>query len=259
MLARTAREQKRYAAAYELFQGTIDLSQKGAGRYAQTSSVATEEQAALVAHVALLELDLRNAPAGSVVTIDGKTTTSDEWTRPHAVEPGERHVSLKAPDERTVDKDFTLVAGQTTHEELGFDAGPPPEVAPKPARSQAAKPETATSSNPSKGSNGLRTASYVAGGVGVAGLATFGVFGLLNNSTYSDLEDRCPENRCPESAQSDIDRGKNYQLFANIGLVVGVVGIGTGVTLFALSSGHSDEGELRAVISPTGASLRGRF
>ena len=81
----------------------------------------------------------------------------------------------------------------------------------------------------------LRPYAYVAGGVGVAGLALFTVFGLMDNSTYSDLQGACPHNVCPPGKQSEVDSGRTQQTVANVGLVVGAVGVAAGATLFVLS------------------------
>jgi hypothetical protein len=85
----------------------------------------------------------------------------------------------------------------------------------------------------------LRPYAYVAGGVGVAGLATFAIFGLMANSTFSDLQKACPpaQGGCPPGANKsgEISSGQTQQTVANIGLVAGLVGAAAGVTLFILS------------------------
>jgi hypothetical protein len=85
----------------------------------------------------------------------------------------------------------------------------------------------------------LRPFAYVAGGVGVAGLATFAIFGLMSNSTFSDLQSACPSSHggcSPSAGKSDeISSGQTQQLVANIGLVAGLVGVAAGATLFILS------------------------
>ena len=65
---------------------------------------------------------------------------------------------------------------------------------------------------------------------------TFGVFGVLNNSRYKSLQDACPNNSCPPGKKSDADTGRTYQTIANVGLVVGVVGLAGGATLYFLST-----------------------
>jgi hypothetical protein len=109
----------------------------------------------------------------------------------------------------------------------------------------------------------MRTLAFVAGGVGVAGLATFGIFGLMNNSKFGELEDSCGPNKvCSGDLKDTADTGKTYQTIANIGLVVGVVGIAGGVTLFVLSGKKTEavpaeEAQLR--VGPGNVSLQGRF
>jgi hypothetical protein len=75
--------------------------------------------------------------------------------------------------------------------------------------------------------------------VGVAGLATFAIFGLMSNSTFNDLKSACPPSNggCPASAgkSGEISSGQTQQTVANVGLVVGLVGIAAGATFFVLS------------------------
>jgi hypothetical protein len=109
----------------------------------------------------------------------------------------------------------------------------------------------------------LRTWAYVAGGVGVAGLATFGIFGAMSNSAYNSLDSSCPNHACPPGKQSDVDAGKRDQTIANVGLVVGVVGLGAGVTLFIVS-GHGKQEKagseaMRVAVGPGSVGVDGRF
>jgi hypothetical protein len=116
---------------------------------------------------------------------------------------------------------------------------PAPEPAPAPVAAPAPPPAPPEDDGPDHAS--LRTAAYVAGGIGAAGFITFGVFGALNQSKFGDLQDSCPGSVCPADLQSDIDAGRTYQTVANVGVVVGIVGVATGATLFVLSSGRGDE------------------
>jgi uncharacterized membrane protein YdfJ with MMPL/SSD domain len=111
-------------------------------------------------------------------------------------------------------------------------------------------------------SSTLRTAAFVAGGVGVVGLGLFIGAGTSANATYSDLEDACGNRPCPVSRQGDIDSGKTMQTLANVGLVVGGVGLGAGVTLFLLSRSSSKTTEAVAshlVLAPGYGGIRGAF
>jgi hypothetical protein len=89
---------------------------------------------------------------------------------------------------------------------------------------------------------------------------TFTVAGLKSNSIYSDLKDACGSNPCPSSKSDDISSGKRWQTIANVGLVIGVIGVATGVTLFVLSKPKTEGGASAQVgVSPTGVFLQGAF
>ena len=60
----------------------------------------------------------------------------------------------------------------------------------------------------------LRPFAFVAAGVGVAGLATFAVAGIMSNSTYSNLETTC-KGPCPPELAGDVSKGKTQQTIAN--------------------------------------------
>lgn len=74
-------------------------------------------------------------------------------------------------------------------------------------------------------------ATWVLGGVGVAGLGVFAGFGLAGRSGQSDLEDRCSPRCSPAEAKST----KTKYLIADIGLGVGVVSLAA-ATYFALTA-----------------------
>jgi hypothetical protein len=110
----------------------------------------------------------------------------------------------------------------------------------------------------------------VAGGIGAAGLLTFAIAGIAANSTYNDLDAACRGGPCPASNQSEISRGKTEQTIANVGLVVGGVGLAAGATLFILSAPHKSKnhgkGQAAApgasmdlVLKPSWAGIRGQF
>lgn len=98
-----------------------------------------------------------------------------------------------------------------------------------------------------KKSNSLRTASFVVGGVGVAGLIVGGVFGGLAASGKSKLETECPSNACPIGpAADDLASTKSKATISTIGIAVGGVALATGVVLFIVSGSKGepkDEGK----------------
>jgi tetratricopeptide (TPR) repeat protein len=82
--------------------------------------------------------------------------------------------------------------------------------------------------------------TWVSLGVGAAGLAVFGVFGILALSTAADLDDNCVT--LGSCTADDVDSLGTYSLVADIGLVTGVVGAGLGVALLIVDLSAGDEG-----------------
>jgi hypothetical protein len=62
-------------------------------------------------------------------------------------------------------------------------------------------------------------------------LATFIVFGAINQSTFNSLHDQCPSGRCAAPLTSDVDKGRRAQTIANVGFGVAVVGATVGCIL----------------------------
>jgi hypothetical protein len=135
------------------------------------------------------------------------------------------------------------------------EAPPPPAPSPEPSR----EVHTLEFGTAERESSSLRPYAYVSGAVGAVGLAGFGVFGAMSASRYSDLEEACPSGRCPGDKQADIDAGRRDQTIANVALVVGVVGVGVGVTLFVLSADDGGGERVGLRVLPSSAALVGSF
>ena len=90
--------------------------------------------------------------------------------------------------------------------------------------------------------SGLRTAGYVAGGVGIVGLVLFAIAGLAAKSAYDKLDADCGNTPCTDPEhRSDIEGGRLMQTAANIGLAMGLTGLGVGATLLVLGNRPSNE------------------
>jgi hypothetical protein len=239
VLARALRDSGRTAEAWNEYARTVDDATKLAAtedRYAKTAEAATAERAELESKLALVTVTLAHAPADATLKVGGRLVPADEWSRPVPVPAGAVDLVLSDAGGREL-------ARQTVSTSLGektpvtLDAQPPPAPAPLVAPpAESAKPEVALPVDATAGSGSrLRPYAYVVGGIGVAGLALFTVFGLLDNSTYSDLQSACPHNACPPNKQTEIDTGRTQQTVANVGLIVGAVGVAAGATLFAIS------------------------
>jgi hypothetical protein len=252
MIARALREQGLLAEAHVEFEATLSEAQAGLAsdpKYESTVTAAETEKAALEPKLARLRLKLVGNPELTSLTVNERQLAQDDVSGPVFVTPGSISVVAKSGDGRQARAEASVAAGEETELVLEFPAPAAPQTAPPPpAPVQAASPSVP-----------LKTLSYVAGGVGVAGLVAFGVFGVLNNGKHGDLEDSCPDGRCAPGRQDDIDAGRRYQLLANVGLAVGVVGLGAGVTLFVLSSRSERRTGWSLGVRGDSVQLKGRF
>jgi len=235
MIARAMRKLGNLADAYVELESAMDLATAAAKKdpkYEPTAKAVREELAALKGQVGVIHLRLSDPPAGTSVTVADRPVQLSALARPVIVAPGTVVVVARAEGHAELSKRVDVAAGQETTVDL--ELAPLSSKEPTPDLPPPAAPAPApTAPSP------LRTAAFVAGGVGAVGLVGFVVFGAMHHAKFSDLEDSCPNNRCTRDRQDDIDSGKTDETLANVGLVIGVLGAGAGVTLFILSGRKS--------------------
>jgi hypothetical protein len=256
-LARALRDSGSLGEAWAEYTVTIDGATRLAAteeRYTKTADAAKSEQAEIEPKLAFVTVSVLHAPADAVLKVGGRVIPSAQWTAPAVVPPGAVDVVLSdASGKEIARQTVNAPGGQKTAATLDAQP-PPPPVEPKPEPT----PEPPPVVTPSPRSS-LRTYSYVAGGVGAAGLVMFTIFGVMDNSTYSDLQSACSHNVCPPGKQGEIDSGRTQQTLANVGLVIGGVGLAAGATLFvlSLSSKPAAEGTAALVAGPGYFGVRG--
>lgn len=261
MVARCLLEIGRLDEAYDEYSGVISDASESED-YEAAGKTAEKERAALLNRLAWLELDLKGVPKGAKVEIGGRPKETRDLKAPIALTPGlsvvtattedgkkaVAHVHVAAGRKATV----VLVLGKT----ITVGTPPPPEEteeasAPEPEETEATSPQ------PEQKRASLKPWAYVAGGVGLAGGGAFAAFGILSGSHYKNLEGACADGACPAESQDDIDKGKQYQLFANIGLGVGVAGVATSVLLFILDAKR--QGPVEVNVGPSSVTIGGHF
>jgi hypothetical protein len=179
------------------------------------------------------------------------------WSEPVPVFGGRVEIDVETPGHAGVKRTATVAAGASAALTVDAHSGTPDPVAaeappPPPPASPAPLPP------PPRDPRALRPWAYVAGGVGVAGLATFAIFGAVAGSTYGDLQSGCAGGTCPPSKAGEIASGKTQQTVANVGLAVGLVGAAAGGFIFYLSlPGKADAPAAALVVGPTWLGLRG--
>ena len=261
-IARCLRELGRVGEAYDEFKGAVadaDLAAVKEKKYAKAAKAGRAEVEALRKQIAFVTLTVESIPDGTVLTVGARRVTVADLVKPIAVAAGKIQVVAKIPARGSVIRTITVAPGSEGSLAIDLaesEAEPdvpavapiPEEPPPPPQEAEPAPKDEATS---------LKPYAFIAGGVGVAGLATFAVLGALNNSKFKDLEDECQGGTCPAGSQSDIDTGRSYQTFANVGLVVGVVGVGASIALFAMDSGG--EKQTRVGLGPGSVTVSGQF
>jgi hypothetical protein len=249
-LARCLRAMSRLVAAYAELGRTAVEAKELVGqdnRYQRAFDSATTERAEIEPQLGFVALTIQNPTDDTKVTVGGEEIRRAAWGEPAPAVAGETEVLVETPGHGPVKRTLTLVAGQKTALTVDAQSGELPPAAP---------PEPPPPTEPSP----LRTWAYVAGGVGVAGLVTFGIAGVLARSTYNDLNSTCGGGPCPPDKTGEISSGKTQQTLANVGLVVGIAGVATGATLFVLSLPKATPAASTGlVVSPGWAGVRGTW
>lgn len=207
----------------------------GEDKYTPTLESARTERDEAAGKISFVTVNVNGAAPDAVLKIGGTEVPRGEWGKPVPLAPGDATVVLESGSKPPISEPVTLAAGEK--KSVTIEAGPKKSVT---------EPGGEDGDTPSSGSSRawLRPYAYVAAGVGVVGFAAFAVGGAMSKSTYSDLEDTCG-GPCPQDREDDVSAGKTQQTIANIGLIVGAVGVAGGVTLFLLSmdSGEPEKGD----------------
>ncbi len=263
-LARALRNSSHLADAWteygRVIQSATSLAATEA-RYAKTAEAATSERGEVEGKLAFVTVTVTNAPATARLSVGGQEVPQGQWGAIIA-SPG------------TVDVVLTDTAGlelarETVHAATGektpvaLDGRPAAAPPPRTASAQSdvdrreLEPAPAPVVVPDADRVSLRPYAYVAGGVGVAGLVTFAVFGLMSNATYNDLQSVCHPG-CPPGKQSEIDTGRSQQTIEDIALGVGLVGLATGATLWLVGRPSTPSSTAASlVVAPGYLGLRG--
>lgn len=235
---------ERPADAYAAF----ELAARGAGsdeRYAETRTAALSELSNLTLRISKLVVSPVEQPPGLVVKVDGVVLEPGAFDTHRVFPPGDHRVEATATGHDPIVRDVHVEGGETKTVTLFFP------------KNEATPARPAVASAPRNDGSALRTAGFVAAGVGGAGLITFVVGGLEAKKAHDSLEQACGAVPCSDTAhQRDVDRGKSWQTVANVGLVVGSIGVAASATL--LYFGYR-KGEANVSVTPVagGALLRG--
>lgn len=170
-------------------------------------------------------------PTAPVVTIDGQSVPAAALGLKRPVDPGTHAVKASAEGYKPAETAFTVPEGGSVDAKLKMEKSADVGVAPVgPVGGNAATTEPPAGDTGSKGGS-TKTLALVAFGVGGAGLVVGAITGLLAIGKHGDLNDKCPDGRCPASEQSNVDSYKTMGTISTIGFIVAGVGGITGAVL----------------------------
>ena len=210
-------------------------------------------------------LTLRLAPGVS----SNVTVLRDQVELGHAsyglslpVDPGEHVVEVHAAGHD--DKRYTVSLAQGETRELVIQPGPASATQPGATRPTGSAPTTSSApprqDRGTDSGSGLRTAGYVIGGVGVAGIATSLVLGAMVLSRKDVVNSHCNNKRCDQQGLDAASAGRTLSTASTVSFIAGAVCTGVGVTLILTHKPH-ERTALEARTVPGGATLNlgGRF
>lgn len=227
-------------------------------RLAHTSGKRSREEAAkkkreeVAPHIAGY-LVFHAADEDATLTVDGEVVDRADRSF-FAVDAGQHAVEATAPSKKPWRSTVTMPAGSRTAIKVDV---------PKLAVEKEIVTKVTTSPR--------RTAAYVAGGVGLAGLVASAVTGILILDAKSTADELCPvpagggKRVCAgedDTGRNAVSRGKSLLPINAVATAVGIVGVGVGSFLFFTSkSGGSSTGgvEVRPYAGAGGAGILGRF
>ncbi|HEX2676770.1 MAG TPA: PEGA domain-containing protein [Polyangiales bacterium] len=201
-------------------------------------------------------------PPGAVLDLDGMPTHKKS---PATIEmsPGEHSIdyTLRGYDPGTAKLTVQPGEKQGLHLPLTKAEKPPPvtyapvaaapvpkaEAEPTPSEAPVTAEELEGPQEPAANSGRPTTALWITGGIGVAGLITGSVFGMLAVKEHSNFNDHPTE--------ASANKGERLALFADVGFGVGVMAIATCAVLYltsddAPSATASDKAEAKLRVSP---------
>ncbi len=223
-LANCYKQSGKTASAWAQFREAAFQARKN--NQADREAAATQEAAALEPNLSRLQINAEQTP-GLVIRRDNQEVGAGALGTAIPVDPGPHSIEATAPG----------YSVWSTSIVIGKDKDSKTITIPLLSKN-AEQSKIAGATGPNKS---LRTASYVVGGVGVAGLIVGGVFGGLAASGKSKLAGECPGNVCPTGAAADdLASAKGKATISTIGVAAGGALLATGIVLFVVSGSKGE-------------------
>jgi hypothetical protein len=224
------------ATAWTKLREFLDSAPSGDSRV----PVARDKLAKLEAELPWLHLTIDPTGAQTVVQLDDVELRAASLSQAIPVDPGEHVVRVTLSTGESLETPFRIhpkenlylraTAPSQEHPALPPTASAPlvTLVEPQAPRAVASTLQSPTPTQP----NTERAVAYGIGAVGIAGLVTSGVFGLMALHNRNVVREQCPNRECEtQSALDAAESGARYEKIANVAFAVGAVGLVTGGVL----------------------------
>ncbi|XXX73122.1 tetratricopeptide repeat protein [Sorangium sp. So ce134] len=206
---------------------------------------ARKQREALAREVPGLRLELPpDAPPGTAVELDGRPLAPAAIGALLPVDPGKHVVRAQPPGGPAFERSVLVEKGEKRTVALDVTAPPPQPPPPPPPQQQ--RPESASAAGATgaggvgappdatargPGDGGRRVAVYLAGGLGLAGLAVGGVTGALAMERKGVVDRNCAGLACNHEGKTAADAMKALGLASTIAFGVGIAGAGAAAVL----------------------------
>jgi hypothetical protein len=198
--------------------------------------VVTSEEKKNAARIARLSLSV---PPGATIRINDRPSSGEE-----ELDPGSVTVVVTAEGKVPWKNQLVLRDGEHRSLTVELEAEPRPEPTPAP---------TVPSAPP------LRPWAYGAFVLGGVSLGVGGYLAWTSLQTRETLRTACPGDVCPESQRDEVERGRRQANWATLGLSVGLLATGVGVTLLVVSKDPTDPKTAKLLLRPGNIALTGAF
>jgi tetratricopeptide (TPR) repeat protein len=205
------------------------------------------------------------APADAKLSVDGAAAKLKSGQL--LLDPGLHEIVVEADGYQTLSRSVRVKGGERSTLELELELEPEPipsaadiHVTEKPEPERV--PDRTKDAEPRSDPARLWTWFAAGGAAAFAGAA--GVFWLLGQDAYSDIEEECKRNGCP--TQQQLDRAvadtsfTTYETLTTVSLVLSATSlVGAGVLFFVEAPSDREAGDVTVVFGEKGLQLSGSF
>jgi hypothetical protein len=183
------------------------------------------------------------APPGTVVTRNGEMLQGAALGLALPVDPGQYLIVTRVPGGTDRETRVALQLGEQKRVALELSPATPPAVPLAAAAPPSSERDAQANTNPNAPErargNGRKTAAYVAGGIGLTGVAVGTVTGVLVLGKKQTVNDNCVGSACNDTGLAAATSGQHLATVSNVSFGIGIVGLAA--SAFMLLTGSPDQ------------------